>query len=236
MKNLPYRRFILAVDDFYAEPDAVRGRALELRYYEPRWLTGLRSRRAYYPPDTRARLESMIGLQVVSWEDDSETGHGVFYKTFGAGSRKEVPAVHYDEPLDNITGLVYLTPGLPVTCGTSLWMHKETGLTDAPTTVAARRLGVTVRRLNHMLKRDAEDATRWIEIDRIGYRYNRLVCYPSGILHSATRHYGSSDGKVRLYQTFRFRVCSNERTTDFQEMRTDQLAQRNKRIYSEEVS
>jgi hypothetical protein len=60
--------------------------------------------------------------------------------------------------------------------------------------------------LRHVLERDAGRRERWIEIDRIGYRPNRMVAYPSGVLHSATRHYGGSLADGRLYQTFRVGV------------------------------
>jgi len=46
----------------------------------------------------------------------------------------------------------------------------------------------------------------WMEMDRIGYRFNRMVAYPSGALHSATNHYGGTLKDMRMYQTFRIGV------------------------------
>ena len=40
----------------------------------------------------------------------------------------------------------------------------------------------------------------------IGYARNRMVAYPSGCFHSATRHFGGSNADRRLYQTFRVGV------------------------------
>ena len=57
-----------------------------------------------------------------------------------------------------------------------------------------------------LLERDSRYRQRWIEIDRVGYRPNRMVAYPSGVLHSATRHHGASLRRGRLYQTFRIGV------------------------------
>lgn len=201
-----YQRFITVVDGFYDDPAAVRRRAEGLPYYRPVWLTGWRSNGAYYPADTRSRLERIVGLPIVAWRNDPEIGHGVFYKAYATGRRRERPTVHYDEPVNRVTALVYLTPGLPPDCGTSLWMHRATGLTDVPGPADAVRLGMTLEHLVRLLEKDSVNASKWIEIDRIGYAYNRLVCYPSGVLHSATRHYGSNDEDVRLYQSFRFGV------------------------------
>jgi hypothetical protein len=58
-------------------------------------------------------------------------------------------------------------------------------------------------RLRALLERDARRRERWIETDRIGYQCNRMVAYPSGCLHSATRHFGGGNDHGRLYQTFR---------------------------------
>jgi len=114
--------------------------------------------------------------------------------------------VHYDDPNDDITVLIYLTPGLAPAYGTSLWQHKSTGLTRAPTQADARRLGMTLTRLRERLERDSENRRRWIEVDRAGHKYNRMVAYASGMLHSASRHFGSSLATGRLYQTFRLGV------------------------------
>src|SRR5262249_7786864 len=125
---------------------------------------------------------------------------------FSRGKHKEIPGVHYDDPYDDITVLVYLTPDLPASFGTSMWRHRSTGLSAAPTRADARRLRTSVAQLKARLKRDATRRDRWIEIDRVGYKYNRMVAFPSGLLHSASRHYGSSLNEGRLYQTFRIGV------------------------------
>ena len=132
--------------------------------------------------------------------------NGVFYQGFSQGKRKEIPGVHSDEPFNDITVLVYLTPGLPLDCGTSLWMHKLTGLTDPATQQDARRLKTKLSTLKELLVNDTKDRSKWVEIDRVGNKFNRMVAYPSGALHSATNHFGSDIKNGRLYQTFRIGV------------------------------
>lgn len=202
----PYPRFLLVCDGFYRDPTAVYRAARAARYEEPDNATGFHSLTVHHEPGLRARLSRLLGLRITRWDTDPEDYNGVFYQGFAAGARREVPGVHYDHPVDDVTAVVYLTPGLPLDCGTSLWMHRATGLTDAPTRADARRLGSTLTELRARLERDSLRRERWLEIDRAGYRFNRLVAYPSGVLHSATRHHGSSIANGRLYQTFRVGV------------------------------
>jgi hypothetical protein len=85
-------------------------------------------------------------------------------------------------------------------------MHKKTQLTDAPTVEDARKLKMKIADLRQLFETDSKQRSKWLEIDRIGYRFNRMVAYPSGALHSATSHYGGTINDVRLYQTFRIGV------------------------------
>ena len=108
-----------------------------------------------------------------------------------------------------ITIVVYLTPGLPFEYGTSLWMHKKTGLIDPATPKDARRLKMKFSQLRDLLEKESKMREKWVEIDRIGNRFNRMVAYPSGIFHSATKHFGSNMNNGRIYQTFRVGVDWN---------------------------
>lgn len=204
MRRVP--RFLLMRDDFYERPQAAYQAAQSAQYHEPEHCTGFRSSAVYHLPGIRQRLERLLGVRITRWDTDPAEGNGVFYQGFSAGARAEVPGVHADEPLDDITCVVYLTPDLPPDCGTSLWKHRATGLDAAPTPADARRIGRPLAELNAALVRDTRRRERWIEMDRIGYRFNRLVAYPSAVLHSATRHHGRSSADGRLYQTFRVGV------------------------------
>jgi hypothetical protein len=209
MSTGSYKRFLIVKDDFYEDPQKVYNEALNAEYHEPKYYTGFRSRKVYHQPRVKQKLERILGIKISRWDTDPTDENGVFYFGFAKGKNKEIPGVHSDHPHDDITALVYLTPGLPVDCGTSLWMHKSTGLTDEPTVKDARRLNMKIEDLRNLLEADSKDKSKWDEIDRVGYRFNRLVAYPSGAFHSATRHYGSALHNVRLYQTFRIGVNWN---------------------------
>jgi hypothetical protein len=201
-----YKRFLIVKDDFYDDPQKVYNTALNADYHEPRYYTGFRSRSVYHEPGVKQKLEKILGIKISRWDIDPTDENGVFYHGFAKGKYKEVPGVHSDYPHDDITALVYLTPDLPFDCGTSLWMHKKTRLIDPPTAADARRLKMKVSDIRNRFEAETKQRNKWVEIDRIGYRFNRLVAYPSGALHSATKHYGSAIDDVRLYQTFRIGV------------------------------
>jgi hypothetical protein len=63
--------------------------------------------------------------------------------------------------------------------------------------------------LRDLLEKESKMREKWVEIDRIGNRFNRMVAYPSGIFHSATKHFGSNMNNGRIYQTFRVGVDWN---------------------------
>ncbi|MBL7766535.1 MAG: hypothetical protein JNJ58_10600 [Chitinophagaceae bacterium] len=206
MNKLLYSRFVIVKDDFYPDPYKVYLTAKNAEYYEPEWVTGFRSRNVYHESGMKKKLERILGIKITRWDTDPVEENGVFYQGFSKGKKKEIPGVHSDEPYNDITVLIYLTPGLPYDCGTSLWQHKESGLINPPMPADARRMKMSLADLREQLEIDSKMRSRWHEIDRIGYRYNRMVAYPSGVLHSATNHYGENMENGRLYQTFRIGV------------------------------
>ena len=206
MGDIQYKRFVVVKDNFYSNPEKVYQAAQQADYYEPRYYTGFRSKNVYHERGIKSKLEKILGIKITRWDTDPLEENGIFYQGLSKGSWKETPGVHSDSPYNDITVVVYLTPALPYTCGTSLWMHKQTGLCDPPTIEAAKRLKIRIADLREQFEVESKNRKKWVEIDRIGYRYNRMVAYPSGVLHSATNHYGGSLNEGRLYQTFRIGV------------------------------
>src|SRR5438046_6271298 len=202
------KRFLIAVDGFYADPDGIRRRALAMTYSHPEHVTGWRTR-CYQPRGIKERIERMFSVRIPYWEADLdaiEACNGVFFQSYDRGGHAETVGIHYDEPLRWAMFLIYLTPGAPYDAGTSLWQHRKTALTSRPTGRDAARLGTTVDELARILERDSRTKSRWIEIDRVGNVFNRAVMFPGGFYHSATRHFGSSLRDGRIYQSFHFPV------------------------------
>jgi hypothetical protein len=206
VEKLLYKRFLLTRDDFYDDPSKVFKAALRSTYYEPEDVTGFRSTEVYHEPGVKSKLEKILGIKISRWDKDPLMENGVFYQGFSKGKAKEIPGVHSDEPYNDITVIIYLTPDLPVDCGTSLWRHAATGLSDPPMLKDARRLNMKLSDLRDKFERESRKRNKWIETDRVGYRFNRMVAYPSGVLHSASKHYGGTLKNGRLYQTFRIGV------------------------------
>jgi hypothetical protein len=206
MGKLLYPRFLIVKDNFYDTPFAVYQTAINASYYEPEHVTGYRSRLVYHEKGVKSKLEKILGIKITRWDTDPVEENGVFYQGLSKGKKKEVPGVHSDEPYNDITVVIYLTPGIPPDCGTSLWMHKQTRLKDPAMPADARRLKMKLSDLKNKLEWESKDRSKWIEIDRAGYGFNRMVAYPSGIFHSATNHYGGNLKNGRIYQTFRIGV------------------------------
>lgn len=206
MEKLIYPRFLIVKDNFYDQPHKVYEKALQATYYEPEHVTGYRTTKVYHEKDVKGKLEKILGIKIIRWDTDPMEENGVFYQGLSKGKKKEVPGVHSDEPFNDVTIVIYLTPGLPLNCGTSFWMHKQTGLVDPVTPADARRHKMNFTKLRDQLEKESKDRSKWIEIDRVGYRFNRMLAYPSGAFHSATNHYGGSLQGGRIYQTFRVGV------------------------------
>ncbi|MEO8311355.1 MAG: DUF6445 family protein [Caldimonas sp.] len=206
MSKTAYQRFLCIRDGFYEDLGKVYRKARTANYIEHEFATGVRSSTVYHEAGVRQKLERFLGLRITRWDTDPAHENGVFYIGAAQGRLKEMPGIHIDHPNDDVTVVIYLTPGLPPDCGTSLWQHRRTGLADAATPADARRLTMRYADLLRVFERDARIRERWIELDRIAYKPNRMVAYPSGVFHSASRHHGSSVADARLYQTFRVGV------------------------------
>ncbi|MBL0332987.1 MAG: hypothetical protein IPP08_04875 [Chlorobiota bacterium] len=206
MSKQDYKRFLLVKDYFYSNPDEVVNIANTSEFYKPNHVTGYRSKSVFHELGIKLKLEKILGIKIIRWDTDPIEENGVFYQGFSKGVKKEIPGVHSDEPYNDITVLIYLTKGMPIDCGTSLWMHKETKLINPPTTMDSKRLNLNINSIRDMLVKDSTNRSKWIEIDRVGNFFNRMVAYPSGAFHSATKHFGSNLENGRIYQTFRIGV------------------------------
>jgi hypothetical protein len=201
-------RFLLVADDFYPDPDGVRRRALRMTYRAAKGFAGLRTR-PHQERGIKARLERVLGRRIATWSsdlDDIGLGNGSFFKAFARGPEADPAGIHFDTPAGYLTAVVYLNQSPPKDSGTSFFRHKRTGLEAAPTAADVRALSATRQELAQRLERDGLDRRRWKEIERVENRYNRCVVFRSGMLHSATRHFGASLRDGRIYQAFRFGV------------------------------
>jgi hypothetical protein len=202
------QRLSIIVDNFHPDPDSVRRRALNMEFVRDEDFVGWRTQR-YQPTGIKKLIEQRMRCRIKRWEDD-KTGNehysGAFFSGFDTGSYAQKIWVHYDVPISWVTLLIYMTPAAPPDAGISMWQHRATGLIACPTQHDAARLKVPVGKLKEILARDADRSNRWREIDRIGNVYNRAVMFTSGLLHSASAHFGSDKFNGRIFQAFRFSI------------------------------
>lgn len=172
---------------------------------------------AYQPRGVKNQIEDRFRIRISSWESSStvpETENGAFLSTFANGPRNEIPFPHVDSPESTLYNgpnnwvvvIVYMTPRAPSDAGTSMWQHLKTGLTCYPTRRDANRLKIPIDELSETLNSDAYNRRLWKEIDRVGNVYNRAVLFPSTVLHSATRHFGSNLRNGRIIQVYYFTI------------------------------
>jgi len=174
-----------------------------MQYREPEHLSGFRTE-ALFPRGVKERTETAFGIHIKEWEDDAS--NGVFYISICRGKQAEAIGVHYDEPRNWMSGMVYLTPDAPLYTGTSFWQHRKTGLRTRPTKRDADERDSTVEALDRILDRDSWRLDRWIEVDRVANEYNRGIIFSNDLLHSATKHFGSNVQNGRIFYSFNFSI------------------------------
>jgi hypothetical protein len=205
MPEILFNPFLLVVDNFYEDPFAVYDYARKLNYRKLPNVTGHRSKEVYHEKNIKHRLEKLLNLKISDWgtEDDE---NGVFFLAFANGDRKEIPGIHSDPLLNDVTVVIYITPGIPYECGTSFWRHRETGLWHEPTSKIARKLKTPIKALRQKLDNEAIDKRKWDELDRVAYKFNRMIAFPSALFHSGSKHFGKDIQGGRIIQTFRIEV------------------------------
>jgi hypothetical protein len=163
MDKLIFKRFLLVKDNFYDDPEKAVQAANGATFFEPEDATGFRSTEVYHEPGVKQKLERILGIKITRWDTDPKKENGVFYQGFSKGKKKETPGVHADWPYNDITVLIYLTPGLPVDCGTSLWMHKATKICNYPAPQDARRVKMKLADLIEQFEEDSTKRSKWVE-------------------------------------------------------------------------
>lgn len=177
------------VDDFYANPHAVRDYAIVQHYFDMNnndgGYVGLRTRTQHLFPGIKERFESIMGMRITRWEEYGMNGR---FQIGFAGT----PRVYHcdDQPFG---GMLYLTPDAPVECGTSLMMHKATKIRNASHPDIMSTFTETTL-----------DKTPYQEVDVFGNVFNRLVLFDARSIHSATDYFGYNIYNCRMWQMFFF--------------------------------
>lgn len=181
-----HRKRLFVVDNFYADPDAVRNYALTQVEYEQdlRWYKGMRSKTVYRPEGTKEAFEHIIGQKIV----DFESGYnGVFQLMMSPDPQ----VYHYDT--QRWAAMIYLTPDAPLESGTRLHRSKRNGTRHRDEAFA-----------DDAFRGDFYDSTVFDISDSAANIYNRLVIMDAGCFHSAGPYFGNTMETGRLTHLFFF--------------------------------
>lgn len=181
------------IDNFYADPDAVRRTALATaKQADLRFWKGKRSQPLPNLDHLRLYFEDLIG--------ESLKLRSHFHVCTSAD-----PLVYHCDTQE-WAAVVFLTPDAPPECGTTLWRSKRTGLRRWPLESDTVGTGKTIQQLgDETVNGDSLlDETKWKRVDQIGNVYNRLVVWRGKMFHSASKYFGSDESNGRLFQLFFF--------------------------------
>jgi hypothetical protein len=190
---------MLSIADFYTNVDEVRAFALQQEYLgEESHFPGKRTK-SFLNDSVKEIIQSTIkpfAGEVTWWGDHNS---GAFQYTTAA----DRSWIHSDGNTD-WAGVVYLTPDAPLSAGTGIFRHKETGLRNwIYKEQAADDDPRGVKNAPHRGS-DSVDYTKWDMVDRIGNMYNRLIMYRGDLFHVSLDYFGRDLQTGRLFQTFFF--------------------------------
>jgi len=185
--NIQTKPRLWIVDDFYADPHAVREFALQ-QEFEPNlnYYKGSRSNQQYIVPGTKEAFENIIGKKITNW---TET-HGMCGR-FQYCTAEDSLVYHCDG--QTLAGMIYLTPDAPLSCGTSLYAHKDTKLRNEN----------DFKNIN-VFEGGFYDKTKFELVDTAGNVFNRLVLFDAKCIHSANEYFGTNITNSRLFHLFFF--------------------------------
>ena len=184
----------IIIDDFYVDSDKVREMALNEDFTVSGNYPGLRTTPFLSQSifDIIQKSIEFAGGKITSWENEYT---GAFQYT----TSRDRSWIHADETT-MWAGVCYLTPNAPLSAGTGLFRHKETGLEFAPKNPD----GSYDRELMKLIYRDSQDMTKWELTDRVANKFNRLVLYRGDLFHMSLDYFGQDKYDGRLFQTFFF--------------------------------
>ncbi len=182
------------VDKFYEDPDAIRNFALNEPFFEGgfgRGFIGRRSEKQYLFPGLKEKFEDIMGMKITKWNDHEQNGR---FQSCWSG---EALVYHCDS--QRWAGMLYLSPGAPYQCGTTLYAHKQTRARTY------HEPGWDAAWDPEKYPEDCHlDGTHFEPVDVVGNVYNRLMIFDASAIHSASEYFGTTLETGRLWQMFFF--------------------------------
>lgn len=190
---------LIVVDNFYANPDAVRDYALQQEFKaNEKYHKGSRTEKQYIPSWIKAEFSKLLNKEVTEFVGAT----GVFQYCVA----KDNVVYHYDT--QQYAAMVYLSPDAPLATGTRTLRSKITGLYAAATDEDAKRLGRSKENLDFLSfnGNNFYDRHNFEIVDSVANIYNRLVIFNAQALHAATSYFGDTKENARLFHLYFFNV------------------------------
>jgi hypothetical protein len=201
--NTQFRKNLIVVDNFYANPDAVRNFALNTEYEElggKNW-PGRDSLYEHGKDELTSMCSQIVGQKLIT-----KSCNKCSYFRMTKEREYGVQDIHFDPNPGLVwAGVIYLTPTLHPTGGTKFWKHKQTEWEFAPTQQQAIKHNIQSHEdMVNFFNIEGKDRNKWIETDNISFKYNRLVLFSPFLFHSNGDWFGTTNENARLVQLLFF--------------------------------
>lgn len=184
----------LTIDNFYANPIDVRKFALKQEFKVRGNYPGQRTE-SFLTESTKKTLRDILypfAGEITNWG-------GEYTGSFQYTTASDRSWIHSDSTTD-WAAVCYLTPDAPVTAGTGIFRHKQTGWMNFDYKREHDEEYMKQAPLGH----DSQDYTKWEMVDRVGNVFNRLILYRADNYHVSLDYFGKDMYDGRLFQVFFF--------------------------------
>jgi tetratricopeptide (TPR) repeat protein len=178
---------IVIIDNFLKNPDKIREFALNQEFTTKGNYPGLRTK-SFATLEHKLTFEKIMGRKITYWPQQY---NGSFQITTGINKSW----IHRD--LTDYSAIIYLTPNGPPNGGTLVYRHKNLKI--------ERDSEGTSKQIDEMNK-DSSNEDKWDIVDKIGYKYNRIVIFSGRRSHKSDQYFGSTKENGRLFQLFFFNL------------------------------
>lgn len=184
----------LTIDNFYSNPMDVREFALRQEFKVRGNYPGQRTE-SFLTDATKKTLRDILypfAGEITNWG-------GEYTGSFQYTTASDRSWIHADSTTD-WAAVCYLTPEAPVTAGTGIFRHKQTGWMNFDYKREHDEEYIKQAPPGH----DSQDYTKWEMVDRVGNVFNRLIMYRADNYHVSLDYFGKDMYDGRLFQVFFF--------------------------------
>lgn len=195
---------LLIIDNFYDDPEMIRGEALKLNYnkHPEDTYPGKNSDKVIYDKKIHNKFEKILQKKLTP-----ANHNGIFRISKNDDSFKQ--DIHVDVNFDYI-GIIYLNnENLNEKSGTSFWYHTEYKIDKIPNDIhEINRLGYSSHDelFTEMTYVHGIDRKKWVNYHTVIPKFNRLLIFNCMLWHSHGENFGTNKYDSRMVQLFFFNI------------------------------